>query len=215
MARSKYINTFNTTSDYDAYIDSALPEFPNVALDKQENKLKIQRTSPNSHVIYGTLTNPNTPPTFKFNNNNNQKVTAHVDLLDNTFYIDASDMSGVTTPITSLGNFLTADNNVTSIKKIKLDTTHVTSISGLFYVTENLTSIDLTSFNLSSFTGSPDSTFYRSNSLTDVYVSYENTLNIITNNLSSQGNSYVPSSATIHYNGTDYKWQNNAWTPQS
>ena len=57
--------------------------------------------------------------------------------------------------------------------------------------------------------------FYECRSLTDVYITVEATLNKLTNNLTSQGNNYIPSSATIHYNGVDYKWQNGAWTPQN
>ena len=57
--------------------------------------------------------------------------------------------------------------------------------------------------------------FQGCSSLKDVYITVESTLNKLTNNLTSQGNNYVPSSATIHYNGVDYKWQNSRWTPQS
>ena len=57
--------------------------------------------------------------------------------------------------------------------------------------------------------------FSSCSSLKDVYITVEVTLNKLTNNLTSQGSNYIPSSATIHYNGTDYKWQNGAWTPQS
>ena len=58
MARSKYINTFDTTTEYNNYIESALPSFPNVGYDKEADKVNIVRTSPNSHVLYGEVADP-------------------------------------------------------------------------------------------------------------------------------------------------------------
>ena len=52
MARSKYINTFDTTAEYNNYIESALPSFPNVGYDKESDKVNIVRTSPNDHLLY-------------------------------------------------------------------------------------------------------------------------------------------------------------------
>lgn len=51
-------------------------------------------------------------------------------------------------------------------------------------------------------------------SLRDIYVTHQSTLNCITNTLSSEGDNYAPSTATIHYNNVDYTWNGTAWTSQ-
>ena len=58
MARSKFINTFDTTAEYNNYIESALPSFPNVGYDKEADKVNIVRTSSNNHVLYGEAVDP-------------------------------------------------------------------------------------------------------------------------------------------------------------
>ena len=52
MKRNKYINTLNTTTDFDNYINSAEPGFPNVSLTKDDKKLHYTQTSTNDHVFY-------------------------------------------------------------------------------------------------------------------------------------------------------------------
>ena len=261
MARSKYINTFDTTAEYNNYIESALPEFPNVGYDKEAGKVNIRRQSPNDYQIWGT-----TPATSNFNiklNNTNVEVT--VDPLLGEFYL-----TGWTGILTSLQNcFYDSRQNITSIKKFALDTSNVTLTIGMFQGCSSLTSLDLSNFNTSNVTNmnamfadcssltsldlsnfntsnvtnmsnlfiscssltsldlsnwdaskvtTKPNTFYYCNSLTDVYITVESTLMKLTNNLSSQGGDYIPSNngnCTIHYNDVDYKWQNNAWTPQS
>ena len=216
MGRSKYINTFSTTGDYDAYINSAFPKFPNVAYDEEAEKIKIMRTSPNDHVIFGTLTDTSLAPVIRFNQDQSQRITAHVDSLNNTFYLDSSDLSSVSFPITKLASFI-YDNaaNIVTLDKIVLDTSSVTTISSAFTGCTALRSLNLSSWDLSSETSNLYETFRYCNSLTDVYITVEATLMKLTNNLSSQGNSYIPGAATIHYNDVQYKWQNNAWTLQS
>ena len=220
MAKSKFINTFDTTAEYEAYIESALPQFPNVGYDKQAGKVNIVRTSPNAHVIYGELIDDfnGTAPIFKFNDNNNQKVTAHIDSLNNTFYVDTSDMTGVTTPLTSMAAFFySGDRNIKTVKYLMFDTSNVTSIAGMCSTSSNLTVLKLNGLDFSNVTV-VNNAFSGASSLTDVYINVEATLMKLTNNLSSQGYSYIPSNngnCTIHYNDVDYKWQNNAWTPQS
>lgn len=229
MARSKYINTFDTTAEYDNYIDSALPEFPNVGYDKQAGKVNIRRQSPNNYQIWGTTT-----LTSNFNIKlNNQNVEVTVDPQLGEFYL-----TGWAGTLTSLFNCF-QDSQITSLKKFVLDTSNVTDMSQMFIECRSLPSIDLSNFNTSSLINinymlygcrsltsldlsncdfsraSLSATFYNCNLLTDVYITVEATLMKLTNNLSSQGNQYIPSSATIHYNDVDYKWQNNAWTPQS
>lgn len=245
MSRSKYINTFNTTAEYDAYINSGYPSFPNVALDKEANKLKIYQQSLNNHLIYGEVIDINAEaPTFRFNNNNSQIITSHIDPLLGIFYIDQADITNVTQPIISLERMCFAQNNIKTLKKFNITTTNNTTLEQLFYHTSSVTLLNLsyidtssvrtmynpfngcnslitlylTGWDLSAVTNSSN-IFAGCNNLTDVYISVEATLNRLTNNLTSQGSNYIPSSATIHYdNGSqviDYKWQNNAWTAQS
>lgn len=237
--RSKYINTFDTTTEFENYIESAEPLFPNVALTKDTGDVHYTSTSPNNHLIYGTLTDPTQAPAFTFNNNASQKVTAHVDPLNNTFYIDESDMSNVTTPMTTLYNMLRANTNITSIKKFNIDTSNVTNMYGMFYGCTNiqyinlsdldtynvttiydlfrncsaLKTINLSDWDLSNVTNHSN-TFTGINDLTSVYITVEATLMQLTNNLSTQGSACIPSSATIYYNDQVYKYQNNAWTLQ-
>lgn len=52
MKRNKYLNTFETTADYENYIESSLPDFPNVGLTKDDGKLHYTQTSTNDHVFY-------------------------------------------------------------------------------------------------------------------------------------------------------------------
>ena len=268
MKRNKYLNTFDNTADYENYIESAYPGFPNVGLTKDNGELHYVRTSPNNHVWYGEVVDPAQPlPTIQlYNNYSNVKTyTPTLDTLNNTFYID--DWGTVPTFNTLSGDFLTNKSNLKTIKKLKgLDTSNVTNMINMFKSCSSLTSLDLSSFNTSKVNNMHDmfascssltsldlsnldtsnvtnmnsmfngcssltsldlSNFNTSNvtdmhfmfsncsSLTDVYITVEATLNMLTNNLTSQGNNYIPSSATIHYNGVDYKWQNSKWTPQS
>ena len=87
----------------------------------------------------------------------------------------------------------------------------------MFFSCSSLTSLDLSNFDTSNVTNMQEM-FSGCSKLKDVYITVEETLNKLTNNLTSQGSTYIPSNngnCTIHYNGTDYKWQNNKWTPQS
>ena len=86
MKRNKYLNTFDTTSEYENYIESALPEFPNVSLTKDDKKLHYVRTSPNDHVLYGQVVDPSQAlPTISLNGTTN---TPTLDTLTNMFYLD-------------------------------------------------------------------------------------------------------------------------------
>ena len=233
MARSKYINTFDTTAEYNNYIESAFPSFPNVGYDKEADKVNIVRTSPNTHVLYGEVVDPaQALPTIYLNDTVN---TPTLDTLTNMFYLDSWSNAAPTS--------ISFDNksNIKTIKKLKgLDTSNVTSMSDMFYGCSSLTTLDLSNLNTSKVTNMsemfygcssltsldlsnfiiPDYTirismFYGCSSLKDVYITVEATLMKLTNNLASQGGNYIPSSATIHYNGVDYKWTGSAWTPQN
>ena len=232
MKRNKYLNTFDNTADYENYIESALPGFPNVGLTKDNGELHYVRTSPNDHLWYGEVADAaRALPTISLSNTVN---TPTLDTLNNAFYLD--NWSNVAPTSISFGN----KSNLKSIKKMKgLDTSNVTSMNYMFDSCYLLTSVDLSSFNTSkvtkmnrmfnscsSLTSLDLSSFDTSKvtdigymfgdcrSLTDVYITVEATLNKLTNNLTSQGSNYVPSKATIHYNNVDYKWNGSAWTQQ-
>ena len=258
MKRNKYLNTFDNTADYENYIESALPGFPNVGLTKDNGELHYVRTSPNAHVLYGEVVDPaQALPTISLAGTTN---TPTLDTLTNMFYLDSWSNAAPTS--------ISFDNksNIKTIKKFNIDTSKVTNMGSMFNGCSSLTSLDLSSFNTSKVTNmgsmfdgcSKLTSLYLSNfdtskvtninymlrrcssltlldisswdtsnvtdmfwvftgcsKLTDVYITVEATLNKLTNNLTSQGDNYIPSSATIHYNGVDYKWQNSKWTPQS
>ena len=259
MARSKYINTFDTTAEYNNYIESALPSFPNVGYDKEADKVNIVRTSPNDHVWYGEVVDQSKAlPTISLDNTTN---TPTLDELNNAFYLDSwsnaaptrisfgnkSNLKSIkklkgldTSKVTSMSSMFRDCPSLTSLDLSNFNTSNVTNITWMFYNCSSLTSLDLSNFNTSKVTdminmfyGCSSLTsldlsnfdtskvtnmmqmFNNCDSLTDVYITVEATLNKLTNNLSSEGGNYIPSSATIHYNGTDYKWTGSAWTPQS
>ena len=232
MARSKYINTFNTTAEYNNYVESALPSFPNVGYDKEADKVNIVRTSPNNHVWYGEVVDKaQALPTISLNNTTN---TPTLDELTNTFYLDS--LSNAAPTSISFGN----KSNIKTIKKMQIDTSNVTNMNNMFKGCSSLTSLDLsnfdtsnvsnmsymfsacsklTSLNLSNWDTSKVNNmkymFSSCSSLKDVYITVEATLNKLTDNLTSEGSYYIPSKATIHYNDIDYKWTGSAWTPQN
>lgn len=215
MKRNKFLNTFDTTSQYDAYIESAAPGFPNVALTEDDGAIHYRTQSPNDYQIWGTTT-----ATENFNiklNNTNVEVT--VDTLTGEFYL-----TGWTGTLTSLSSCFNNLSHITSIKKFALDTSNVTDISNMFknctaLKIVNLNNVDFSNISTNWTTDGPWFTgLYESIPITDLYITEEVTLNKLTGNLVGTGSaSNYPNkqTCTIHYNGTDYKWQNNAWTAQS
>jgi surface protein len=113
-----------------------------------------------------------------------------------------------------MGNMFSGCSSLTSLDLSNFNTSNVTIIDTMFNAMTNLRILDLSNCDFSNVT-SQRQIFINTNKITDVYITVEATLMKLTNNLSSQGINYIPSSATIHYNDVDYKWQNNAWTPQS
>lgn len=129
--------------------------------------------------------------------------------------------------------------SLTSLDLSSFDTSNVTTMKWMFRDCFNLTSLDLSNFNTSkvinmeymlsgctsltslnlsnwdtSKVNNMTSMFDSCASLKDVYITVEATLNKLTNNLTSQGADYIPSTATIHYNGVDYTWNGSAWAQQ-
>ena len=259
MKRNKYLNTFDNTADYENYIESAYPGFPNVGLTKDDGELHYMRTSPNDHLLYGEVVDPAQPlPTISLNDTVN---TPTLDELNNAFYLDSlsnasptsisfgnksniktiTKLKGLdTSSVTDMGfmfldclsltsldlsNFNTSNvtnmnsmfwgcSALTSLDLSNFNTSKVTSMGSMFNGCSSLTSLDLSNFNTSNVT-SMGSMFSGCSSLKDVYITVEATLMKLTGNLTSQDSNYIPTSATIHYNGTDYKWTGSAWTPQN
>ena len=169
MKRNKYLNTFDNTADYENYIESALPGFPNVGLTKDDGELHYVRTSPNNHVWYGEVVDPaQALPTISLNNTVN---TPTFDELNNSFYLDSWSNAAPTS--ISFGN----KSNIKSIKKLKgLDTSKVTSMYSMFENCSSLTSLDLSSFDTSKVTNMRDM-FASCSSLTSLDLSSFDTSN--------------------------------------
>ena len=233
MKRNKYLNTFDNTADYENYIESALPGFPNVGLTKDNGELHYVRTSPNNHLLYGEVVDPaQALPTISLNGTTN---TPTLDELTNMFYLDSwsnasptsitfnnkSNIKSIkklkgldTSNVTSMMQMFISCSSLTSLDLSNFDTSNVTDMGYMFYECSSLTSLDLSNFDTSKVTDI-GYMFYSCRSLKDVYITVEATLMKLTNNLTSQGSDYIPSSATIHYNGVDYKWTGSAWTQQN
>lgn len=182
----------------------------------------------NNHLLYGEVVDPSQPlPTISLDDTVN---TPTLDASTNMFYLD-SWSNAAPTSIT-FGN----KENIKSITKMQLDTSNVTDMNNMFNGCSSLTTLDLSSINTSKvttmqemFSGCTSLTslnlsdlnmkklqyvahmFYECSSLKDVFISQEVTLNRLTNNLSKGDISYIPKTATIHYNGVEYKWHTSKW----
>ena len=123
-----------------------------------------------------------------------------------------------TSNVTNMWQMFNGCGALTTLDLSSFDTSNVTNMTNMFSSCNSLTTLDISSFDMSNVL-TQFNIFIGCDNLKDVYIGNETTLNKLTNNLSSQGNDYIPASATIHYtnNGQtiDYKWQNNAWTPQN
>lgn len=238
MTRNKYINTFNTTTEYDNYIESAAPEFPNVALTKDDGEIHYRTQSPNDYQIWGTTTATSSFG-IKLDGYYGQKTNVNVDTELGEFYLSGLSTAQLygtfdgCTEVTSvkkidltpssqkMSSMFYGCTNVVTVNLSGLNTSNINDIQSMFYFCSSMTTLYLNGCDFSNVTAQ-NNAFNICSSLTDVYIDVEATLNKLTNNLSSQGNNYIPSNngnCAIHYdNGTgnvDYKWQNNAWTPQS
>ena len=145
MSRSKYINTFYTEDDFNAYIESDLPEFPNIAYQKYLDHVEITMTKPALPVWRGELSDSyaGNNPSITLDSVENNTVTNN----ENTKFILSSWSNEAPTNMTI--------NNKKSIKTIEIfniDTSNVTSMSSMFNDCISLTSLDLTKFNTSNVT---------------------------------------------------------------
>ena len=167
------------------------------------------------------------PTSISFGNKSNLKsikklkgldtsnVTNMVNMFDGCSLLTSLDLSSFNTSKVSNMNYMFYGcSSLTSLDLSNFNTSNVTDMRSMFFNCLSLTSLDLSNFNTSNVTNM-NNMFFNCSSLKDVYITVEATLNKLTNNLTSQGTDYIPSSATIHYNDIDYKWTGSAWTPQS
>lgn len=148
MAYNPYINSFNTSGDFETYIESSTPKAPNVAYLKDLNEVRYTTILPNDYVVFGTTTGSTdfTASGISF------KVAEAENGGDNILYVESS---GVPQSLTSLYYFFgnsSEGQKVTKIKKWTINTSGVTNFGGMFYNCRNLTSLDLSSFDTSNVT---------------------------------------------------------------
>ena len=170
MSRSKYINTFYTSEEFEAYIESDLPEFPNIAYQKYLDYVEITMTKPQLPVWRGELSDDLTGglPSITLDSVENKPGTNQ----DITKFGIISWSNAAPTSITI--------NNKTSIKTIdifNIDTSNVTSMSSMFNGCSSLTSVNLTKFNTSNVTNMYYM-FSKCSSLTSLDLSNFNTSNV-------------------------------------
>ena len=194
MSRSKYINTFYTSEDFDAYIESDLPEFPNIAYQKYLDHVEITMTKPAPPVWRGELsdagTNPsitldsveNTPETnqeltkFKLTSWSNAAPTSIT--INNGRGIKTIEIFNIdTSNVTSMSSMFKGCSKLTSVNLTKFNTSNVTNMSSMFSDCKLLTSLDLTKFNTSNVTNI-SSMFFGCSSLTSLDLTNFNTSNV-------------------------------------
>ena len=146
-------------------------------------------------------------------NLNTSKVTNMNNMFENCSKLTSLDLSSFNT---SKVNYMSAMfqncSSLTSLDLSSFNTSKVTGLDKMFYGCSSLTTLNLSNWDTSNV-NSTTSMFNGCSSLKDVYITEESTLNKLTNNLKSQGSSsFIPLTATIHYNGVDYKWQDGEWT---
>ena len=142
-------------------------------------------------------------------------VTNMIYMFDDCASLTSLDLSSFNTSnVTDMRWMFATCFNLTSLDLSNFNTSKVINMEYMFSGCTSLTSLNLSNLDVSKVTNMTHM-FDSCSSLKDVYITVEATLNKLTNNLTSQGGNYIPSSATIHYNGTDYKWTGSAWTPQN
>ena len=207
---------------YGEVVDPSQP-LPTITLDDTVNTPTLDASS---NMFYLDNWSNAAPTSITFNNKENIKTITKMNI----------DTSNITDMRWMFGDC----SSLTSLDLSNFNTSKVTEMYGMFNGCSSLTTLDLSNFNTSKVTGmlqmfnkcsslaSLDLSNWNTSkvnemlwmfdicvSLKDVYITVETTLNKLTNNLTSQGNKYIPSTATIHYNGVDYKWNGRKWTSQN
>ena len=168
----------------------------------------------------------NTSPTsIGFDNKANIKTITKLKGLDtsnvtniNKMFFGCSSLTSLdltnfnTSNVTNMGSMFNNCSSLTSLDLSNFNTSKVTIIEYMFSGCSSLTSLNLSNWDLSN--ADNVSTFYNCASLTDVYITEEATLMKLTGDLESYGDSFIPSTATIHYNDVDYTWYVSSWIQQ-
>ena len=181
MAYNRYINKFPTNVEFEKYINCGLAEVPNTALIDDTGEMKYTRKLPNDYIFYGT-----TKGTTDFmigrsvSSGTADCIKVHVvpstDGSDNIMYANKEDV--VKTPFYFYPDFyIDYSNEITSIKKWKIDTSNVSEMRGMFSSCSSLTSLDLSNFDTSKVTDMCDM-FYSCSSLTSLDLSNFDTSNV-------------------------------------
>ena len=206
---------------YGEVVDPSQP-LPTISLDDTINTPTLDSST---NMFYLDSWSNEAPTSISFGNKSNIKTITKMNI-DTSNITDMRWMFGDCSSLTSLdlSNFNTSKvnnmygmfNNCSSLTSLDLsnfNTSKVTGMLQMFNECSSLASLDLSNWNTSKV-NEMLWMFDKCVSLKDVYITVETTLNKLTNNLKSQGNKYIPSTATIHYNGVDYKWNGSAWTQQ-
>ena len=206
---------------YGEVVDPSQP-LPTISLDDTINTPTLDASS---NMFYLDNWSNAAPTSITFNNKENIKSITKMQL-DTSKVTDMRWMFGDCSSLTSLdlSNFNTSKvtemygmfngcSSLTTLDLSNFNTSKVTGMLQMFNGCSSLTTLDLSNWNTSKV-NEMLWMFDKCVSLKDVYITVETTLNKLTNNLKSQGNKYIPQTATIHYNGVDYKWNGSAWTQQ-
>lgn len=204
--------TTTTTSNFNIKLNEQNVQ---VTVDPNTGEFYLETwtgTLTNLHECFDNLSHITSIDTF---NIDTSSVTSYDNFLNRCSNLSSIDLSNINTSnATHLGGMFAQCPLLTSLDLSSFDTSKVNTCQYMFYMCSGLVSLNLNNWDLSLNTYYNTWMFQGCSSLTDVYINNSVTLNKLTNNLSSQGGAFIPSSATIHYNSTDYKWQNNAWTQQ-
>ena len=149
MNYNKHINSFADTNEYNSYIESDKAYSPNIGFIEETKQVKWIENVMRDCIFYGT-----TKGTTDFmigrsvNGETADCINVHVvpltDGSDNIMYAAKNDI--VKTPVS-----VYFSDEITSIKKWKIDTSNVTDMSGMFYF-RHLKSMDLSGFDTSNVT---------------------------------------------------------------
>ena len=156
---NKYINNFANEAEYETYINGSVAEVPNTALIDDTGKMIYAKILPNNYVMFGTTTGTQD---FMIGGTSQTSsadcIQVHVAVEDesgiNKMYVSAEDVLKIPKYfyIDCNGFGTTEGKKILSIKKWKIDTSNVTSMSGIFSECSNLTNLDLSGFDTSNVT---------------------------------------------------------------
>ena len=165
MNYNKYINSFADSNEYNSYIESDKAYSPNIGFIEETKQVKWAEKTIADYIFYGT-TKGNTDFMIgsSVSDGDSDCIKVHIilqtDGSDNKMYATKEDI--FKTPV-----IISIGEDITSIKKWKIDTSSVTNMNYMFGYCESLTSLDLSSFDTSSVTDM-DIMFEGCNSLTSL-----------------------------------------------